>query len=201
MLIHAGAGGVGSFAIQFARAAGAHVIATASGDGVAIAKRLCADQVIDYRAADFAAGLSDLDVALDTIGVETQQQSFGVLRSGGFLASTVSPRDEALAKAHGIEAAFVFHSSDAARLAAVVEKVEQGAKALVDRVAPVTAFDQAFGHQASGRARAARSSSSLDRKGHAAWPATQEAPQSPSAAPLAVIAGQHRSRWQAVVGA
>ena len=153
VLIHAGAGGVGSFAIQYARAAGARVIATASGDGIDIAKRLGADQVIDYRAVDFAAKLSDLDVVLDTIGGETQQRSFGVLRSGGVLASTVQPPDEAFAKAHGVTASFLFHSSDATRLARVVATVAQGTKVLIDRSVPLTGFDAAFAHQASGRAR------------------------------------------------
>lgn len=153
VLIHAGAGGVGSFAIQFARAVGARVIATASGNGIDIAKRFGADQVIDYRADDFAAKLSDLDAALDTIGGETQQRSFGVLRSGGVLVSTAQPPDEALAKAHGVTATFVFHSSDASRLATVVEKVAQGTKVLTDRTVSLGGFKEAFAHQASGRAR------------------------------------------------
>jgi NADPH:quinone reductase-like Zn-dependent oxidoreductase len=117
VLIHAGAGGVGSFAIQFARAAGARVISTASGDGVAIVERLGADQVINYMTDDFASCVSDVDVVFDTIGGDTQARSFGVLRSGGFLATTASPPDEALAKAHNVTAAFVFHGSDASRLA------------------------------------------------------------------------------------
>jgi NADPH:quinone reductase-like Zn-dependent oxidoreductase len=153
VLIHAGTGGVGSFAIQYARAARARVIATASGGGIDIAKRRGADQVIDYRAENFAAKLSDLDAVLDTIGGETQQRSFGVLRSGGVLASTVQPPDDSLAKAHRVTASFVFHSSDATRLARVVETVAQGTRALIDRSVPLTEFDAAFAHQASGRAR------------------------------------------------
>jgi NADPH:quinone reductase-like Zn-dependent oxidoreductase len=153
VLIHAGAGGVGSFAIQYARATRARVIATASGDGIDIAKRLGADQVIDYRAGDFAAKLSDLDVVLDTIGGETQQRSFGVLRSGGVLVSTVQPPDDALAKAHGVTATFVFHSSDATRLAVVVDTVARGTKVMIDRSIPLKGFDAAFDHLASGRAK------------------------------------------------
>ena len=153
VLIHAGAGGVGSFAIQYAGATGARVIATASGDGVDIAKRLGADQVIDYRAEDFAAKLSDLDIVLDTIGGETQQRSFGVLRSSGTLFSTVQPPDEALAKAHGVTATFVFHTSDATRLARVVETVAKGTEVLIDRSTSLAGFNAAFAHQASGRAK------------------------------------------------
>lgn len=153
VLIHAGAGGVGSFAIQLARQAGARVIATASGDGIAIAERLGADVVIDYRNEDFVRRASDIDVVLDTIGGDTQARSLGVLRAGGFLASTTAPPDEALAKAHGAEAAFVFHGSDADRLAGLVEKAVGGIETLIDRVLPLDKADQAFDCQASGRAR------------------------------------------------
>ncbi len=154
VLIHAGAGGVGSFAIQFAHAAGARVVATASGDGIEIARRLGADQVIDYRSDDFAAAVSDVDIVLDTIGGDTQQKSFIVLRRGGRLVSVVSPPDEALAKANGVEAAFVFHSSDAKRLASVVKEVaSKGMSVLIDSIFPLESFGEALARQASGRAR------------------------------------------------
>ncbi len=154
ILVHAGAGGVGSFAIQLAHAAGARVIATASGAGLEIARRLGADQVIDYKAEDFAAKVSGLDVVLDTIGGETQAKSFGILKAGGALVTTVSPPDEALAKAHGVTATFVFHQSDASRLEKIVERLDAGAlKVLVDRTVPLADFADAFAYQASGRAR------------------------------------------------
>lgn len=153
ILVHAGAGGVGSFAIQFARSAGARVIATASGDGIDIARRLGADQVIDRKAENFADEVSDLDVVLDTIGGETQQNSFGVLRAGGILVSTTSPPDEALPKAHGVKATFFPHMSDASRLAKVVESIDSGAKILVDRTVPLASLGEAFAHQGSGHAR------------------------------------------------
>lgn len=154
VLVHAGAGGVGSFAIQFARGLGARVIATASGDGVEIARELGADQVIDYRSEDFARKVSDIDVVLDTIGGEVQQRSFGVLRGGGKLLSTVSPPDQALAAAHKVDGAFVFHASSARRLSDVVKAMSgQGHSVLIDRVLPMTSFAEAFERQASGRAR------------------------------------------------
>lgn len=153
VLVHAGAGGVGSFAIQFARAAGARVIATASGNGIAIAERFGADVVIDHRHEDFAARVSDVDAVLDTVGGDTQVRSFDVLRVGGILASTVSPPDEAMAKAHNVRAAFVFHSSDATRLATVVKEVAGGVRVLTDRVVPLADAPDAFAYQGSGRAR------------------------------------------------
>ncbi len=154
VLIHAGAGGVGSFAIQLARAAGARVIATVSGTGLDIARRLGADQVIDYTAGPFEEKLADIDVVIDTIGGETQQKSFGVMRAGGILVATAMPPDEDLAKAHNVKAAFVFHQSDAGRLTKVVERIDAGTlKVLVDRTVPLADFADAFQYQASGRAR------------------------------------------------
>lgn len=154
VLVHAGAGGVGSFAIQMARQIGARVIATASGDGIAIAERLGADQVIDYATTPFETLVSDIDVVLDTIGGDTQHRSFGVIRAGGTLVATSAPPDEALAKAHAVDASFVFHQSDAPRLAKLLAMVESGSlQVLVDRVVPLPDIDTAFDHQASGRAR------------------------------------------------
>ena len=120
VLVHAGTGGVGSFAIQLARGLGACVIATASGDGVEIARKLGADQVIDYRSEEVARTVTDVDVALDTIGGETQQRSFELLRIGGKLLSTVSPPDQSLAAAHKVEGGFVFYTSNARRLADLI---------------------------------------------------------------------------------
>ena len=154
VLVHAGAGGVGSFAIQLARNAGARVVATASGDGLDIVRRLGADQVVDHRSQAFEDAVSDVDVVLDTIGGDTQARSFGVLRRGGYLASVVAPPDEALAAAHGISASFVYHQSNAARLAELVEMIDLGElEVLVDRVVPFASLPDAFEHQASGRAR------------------------------------------------
>ncbi len=154
VLVHAGSGGVGSFAIQLARGLGARVIATASGDGLEIARKLGALQVIDYRSDDVTQIVSDVDVVLDTIGGETQQGSFEVLRSGGKLVSTVSPPDQALAAAHKVEAGFVFHTSNAKRLSDLVKAYrDKGHSTLIDSVLPVTAFAEAFERQASGRAR------------------------------------------------
>lgn len=154
VLIHAGTGGVGSFAIQFAHSVGARVIATASGSGLDIVRLLGADRGIDYRREDFVRKVSDIDVVLDTMGGETQQRSFEVLRAGGHLLSTVVPPDEALVAAHNVTAGFVFHASDGQRLARVSEAIDQyGLQVLVDRTVPFTEFIQAFQHQASGHAR------------------------------------------------
>jgi NADPH:quinone reductase-like Zn-dependent oxidoreductase len=154
VLIHAGAGGVGSFAVQLARYAGARVIATASGSNTDLVSKLGADQVIDYRAVDFARELSDVDIVLDTLGGETQQRSLEVLRAGGQLLALTQPPDEALAKAYKVTARFVFHSSDGRRLETAVGLFDTGAlRVLVDREVTLSEMDAALEHQASGRAR------------------------------------------------
>lgn len=153
VLIHAGAGGVGSFAVQFAHAAGAKVIATASGDGVDLARKLGADQVVDYTVEDFTKVVNAVDVVLDLIGGETQTKSFEVLRSGGFLASTVMPPDQAMAAKHRVTAAFIFHNSDGARLKTIVDHLHhQSLKVLVDRTFPLSGIADAFERQTSGKA-------------------------------------------------
>ena len=87
VLIHAGAGGVGSFAVQFAHAVGARILATASGDGVETVRNLGADQVIDYKSENFVSAVPDVDVVLDTVGGETQTRSFEVLTAIWFRLS------------------------------------------------------------------------------------------------------------------
>ncbi|KAB2790337.1 NADP-dependent oxidoreductase [Brucella anthropi] len=154
VLIHAGAGGVGSFAIQFARQAGARVIATASGAGLDLVRRLGADQIIDYTSQDFGSIVSDVDLVVDTIGGETQQTSYGVLRTGGSLLATSAPPDEAMAKAHKISATFVYHQPEASRLSKIVRTVEDGnIKVLTDSHRGLADFQAALDHQASGRAK------------------------------------------------
>jgi len=154
VLIHAGAGGVGSCAIQLAHAAGARIIATASAGNLGLLRDLGADQTIDYRAGDFAAGLHGIDVVLDTVGGETQQRSFAVLRRGGKLVSIVSPPDEATAGQYGIDAAFVFHQTDASRFNELAGLCAAGKlKPVIDRKMRLGDARDALSYVATGRAR------------------------------------------------
>ena len=153
VLVQAGAGGVGSFAIQYGRNAGAHVIATASGTGLEIVRGLGAEHVIDYRAQDIARELRDVDVVVDSVGGAGQKASAQVLRPGGLLIVLPEPPDLAVVGRQDITATFLVHTSDAARLRKVVESVEAGVRILVDRTVPLTALDEALAHQASGSAR------------------------------------------------
>jgi len=93
VLFHAGAGGMGSFAIQLARFIGARVIATASAAGMEVARNLGADDILDYRSTDFSPALHDIDVVFDTVGGETQTKSYRVLKPGGTLVTITTPPD------------------------------------------------------------------------------------------------------------
>ena len=126
VLIHAGAGGVGSIAVQLARAKGAHVTATASAGKVALVKSLGADAVIDYHAQDFASVAKDMDVVFDTIGGAVQEKSWGVLKPGGMLVSITDKPSEDRAKAEGKRSAFIFIGPNAAILTDLGQMVDLG---------------------------------------------------------------------------
>lgn len=92
-LIHAAAGGVGGFAVQYAKHAGARVYATASGHNHDYVRGLGADEVIDYTTADFTAAVPPCDVVYDTVGGDVHARSFSVLKSGGRLVYITRPPD------------------------------------------------------------------------------------------------------------
>jgi len=103
ILIHAGAGAVGAYAVQLAAHAGATVIATASGDNEAYVKCIGASQVIDYRKTQFEKVLREkVDVVFDLVGGETQKRSFLVLKEGGHLVSAVQPVSQEEAAMHHV---------------------------------------------------------------------------------------------------
>ncbi len=126
VLIHAGAGGVGSIAIQLAKAKGAHVTATASAAKSALVKSLGADEVIDYRAEDFSKLAKDMDVVFDTVGGETQEKSWSTLKPGGMLVSITAKPSEDRAKAEGKRAGFVFIGPNAPILTDLARMVDAG---------------------------------------------------------------------------
>lgn len=127
VLIHAAAGGVGGFAVQLAKRAGATVIATASAPNVNYVRALGADQVIDYRSEDFSGLVQDVDMVLDSMGGATQEKSWGVLRKGGILACLALPLDEAAAARHQVRAVPVFVVPNGARLASIAGLIDTGA--------------------------------------------------------------------------
>ena len=114
VLIHGGSGGVGSFAIQIAKAHGAKVIATASAANQELLKQLGADVAIDYTKQNFENIAKDVDVVLDSIGKDTLARSYGVMKKGGIIVSLVARPDPAELEKHGIrgEALSVDPNSD-----------------------------------------------------------------------------------------
>ncbi len=108
VLIHAAAGGVGTFAVQLAHWKGARVLATASAANSEYIRSLGADVVIDYQSTRFESVARDVDLVLDLVGGETQKRSFAVLKPGGRLISAVQPPPEEEAVRHKVQA-LVFH--------------------------------------------------------------------------------------------
>jgi len=153
VLIHAGAGGVGSFAVQMSHTLGAHVITTASGPGLRIAQDLGADVVIDHTAGPFESQLDGIDVVIDTIGGDVEAQSLEVLRPGGLLVALPMPPDTERAAAHGLRAESLFHASDAQRLRTVVEMVDADTRILLDRRLTLVEAPEALRYLAAGHAK------------------------------------------------
>lgn len=102
VLVHAGAGAVGSLAIQLAKHLGATVATTASGAGADLARDLGADVVVDYRTQDFEAELSGYDLVLDSLGGENLMKSLRVLRPGGKAIGIAGPPEPAFARQAGL---------------------------------------------------------------------------------------------------
>ena len=104
VLIHGGSGGVGHFAIQFAKAKGARVLTTVSTANVAFARDLGADVVIDYKTQRFEDQARDLDMVFDLIGGETRERSWKLLKRGGVLVSTLAEPSQETALQFGVRA-------------------------------------------------------------------------------------------------
>lgn len=106
VFIKAGSGGIGSFAIQYAKALGAEVATTTSAENSDLVRRLGADHIIDYRTQKFEELLSNYDVVLNTVDGEPLEASFSILKEGGHMISLVGPPDKKFAQNVGLN--FVF---------------------------------------------------------------------------------------------
>jgi 2-desacetyl-2-hydroxyethyl bacteriochlorophyllide A dehydrogenase len=126
VLIHAGAGGVGSFAVQIAKKLGAYVATTASTKNVEFLKSLGADEVIDYTKDDFSQELEDYDLVIDTLGGEIQDKSLTILKNGGMLVSIVEEPDQEKAEKLGVKTKFHWLIPDGKELAVLAEMMEKG---------------------------------------------------------------------------
>jgi alcohol dehydrogenase len=125
ILIHGGAGGIGSIAIQLAKQLGAHVATTVSTNDKQFVQELGAHDVIDYRTENFEDILHDYDAVFDTVGGDTYKRSFKVLKSSGVLVSMLEQPDSELMDRHGTRALFQFTQVNRERLTDVAEWVDQ----------------------------------------------------------------------------
>lgn len=123
VLIHGAAGGVGHFAVQLARWKGARVIGTASGRNTGFVSELGAEQAIDYQTTRFEDAVQGADVVLDTIGGDTQQRSWQVLRKGGILVSTLGIATPQATRDYGVRAEGVLVRPDPGQLGQIAALV------------------------------------------------------------------------------
>lgn len=149
VLIHAGAGGVGIYAIQLAKNAGAIVITTASEKNHELLKKLGADQVIDYHTTDFSEVLENVDLVFDTMGGDVQKASFKVLNENGRLISIVDQPEEELAQ-HVAVAKSIWLQPDGKQLQEIADLMTQGkVKSVVGHIYPLTAEGVKEAHELS----------------------------------------------------
>lgn len=126
VLIHAAGGGVGGFAVQLAKWAGAHVIATASRPKHRYVKELGADEIVDYREVDFRKAVPKVDVAFDTVGGKVQLQTADVVREGGVLVSILALEHADAIRQRGVEPKYVFVAPNRAQLMKLTKLCEDG---------------------------------------------------------------------------
>lgn len=178
VLIHAGSGGVGTFAIQLAKHLGATVATTTSTANVDLVRSLGADIVIDYTAQNFEKVLSGYDVVLNSLDGVTLKKSLKVLKPGGTLISISGPPDPDFArqaglnlllrqimrflsfgirrkaKARGVRYSFLFMRADGGQLSRITALIEAGIlRPVVDRVFPFDAINDALAYTETGRSK------------------------------------------------
>jgi NADPH:quinone reductase-like Zn-dependent oxidoreductase len=140
VLIHGAAGGVGHLAVQFAVARGATVFATCSEKDVDYVRSLGVAGVIDYHAERFEDRVSDVDLVYDLVAGDTQARSFGVLKAGGILVSTLEDPDQEKAKARGVTALHYMAQPSGEQLAEIARLVDEGrVTPRIERVFPLEA--------------------------------------------------------------
>lgn len=178
ILIHAGSGGVGTFAIQLAKIMGATVTTTASEAGANLVKSLGADEIINYKTEKFEEILTNYDAVFDTIGGTTLEKSFNIIKSGGnivsvsgmpnarfgkefgsgffktLLFSLASKKLTALEKKHNAQYSFLFMKPSGDQLRTIANYIEAGKiKPVIDRVFPFEDAQKAMEYSEAGRAK------------------------------------------------
>lgn len=178
ILIHAGSGGVGTFAIQLAKAMGATVATTASEAGANLVTSLGADKVINYKKENFEAILKNYDAVFDTLGGKTLEKSFKIIKNGGnivtvsgrpnarfakeygsgwlktLLFSAASRKLTALEKKHHAQYSFLFMKPSGDQLRIIADLIESGSiKPVIDRTFSFEEAEKAMKYAESGRAK------------------------------------------------
>ncbi len=125
ILIHGGAGGIGSIAIQLAKHLGGYVATTVDTKDRQFVQELGANQMIDYKAQNFEDILHDYDSVLDTVGGEMYRRSFKVLKKGGIIVSMLEQPNSELINQYGVKAIFQFTQVNGERLTKVAQWVDQ----------------------------------------------------------------------------
>ena len=153
VLIHGGSGGVGHFAVQFAKAKGARVLTTVSTENLEFARSLGADVVIDYKKQRFEELAQDLDMVFDLIDGETRERSWKLLKKGGVLVTTLSEPSQQTAAQHGVRATRYTVEADGKELAEILGLVTSGkVKPHVQKTYPLKEAAQALNSVEQGHA-------------------------------------------------
>jgi NADPH:quinone reductase-like Zn-dependent oxidoreductase len=154
VLIHGGSGGVGSFAIQIAKARGAKVIATASTANQDLLKQLGADVAIDYTKQKFEDAAKDVDVVLDSIGKDTLARSYGVVKKGGIIVSIVARPNQAELQKHGIRGEALSVEPNSEELTEIGKLIDQKKiRVIVSQTLPLSEAMKAQEQVATGHTR------------------------------------------------
>lgn len=154
VLIHCASGGVGTIAVQLAKARGCYVIGTTSTVNVDLVKSLGADEVINYKSQNFSAVVKDIDVVFDTLGGETQEKSWKVLKENGIMVSVVKQPNPDTAKKYKVRQGFVFIKPDAVILTELAKMIDDGKiKPVVGTVFTLDEIKKAHDLSQSGRAK------------------------------------------------
>lgn len=154
ILIHGGAGGIGSLAIQLAKHLGAHVATTVRADDADYVKSLGVDEVIDHENQFLEEVAGDYDAVFDTVGGETYARSFAVLKKSGIIVSMLEQPSEALMERYGVKARAQFTKVNIERLSKLAEFVDQGVlKVNVDKVFPLDQAGPALAYLQNGTVR------------------------------------------------
>ncbi len=145
ILIHGGSGGVGHFAIQFAKAKGIHVTTTVSTDHVDFVRGLGADVVIDYKKQPFEQVAKDFDMIFDLIDGETRQRSWALLKKGGILVTTLTEPSAEEARKHGVRATRYTVQANGDELAEIAELIDAGkVRPKVAKIFPLSSAAEAL---------------------------------------------------------